>query len=279
MQWSVDCILTGAPRASLPTGNRKAISTTRDVERRRIRAWNAGLNGHGLTQACRKAEWVMKSGRTEFLAPVNVLGRAMQRARQGLDRRQSLNRTNEEKKGMHTAVIEHEMAITKSTHDTTLGVLTQVLADEHVLYMKLRNYHWNVEGAHHRDYHVLFADQCRVIDVRIDEVAERMRALGAQAPGTMTDYLQRSTLREHPGQSFTAKEMLRDLLECHCEVIRFLRHVLAPVHSDLDTGSADLLTRLIQDHEKMAWVLRATLSDDRAGGQPRRENRSAVLYE
>ena len=76
MQWSVDCILIGAPQASLPTGNRKAISTTRDVERRHIRAWNAGLNGHGFTQACRKAEWVMKSGRTEFLAPVKVLGRA-----------------------------------------------------------------------------------------------------------------------------------------------------------------------------------------------------------
>jgi starvation-inducible DNA-binding protein len=116
--------------------------------------------------------------------------------------------------------------------------------------------------------------------MRIDEVAERMRTLGAPAIGTMTEYLQRSVLREHPGRSLAAKEMLHDLLECHCEVIRFLRQVLAsPAHSDLDVGSADLLTRLIQDHEKMAWVLRATLSDDRAGGQSRRENRSTVLYE
>jgi starvation-inducible DNA-binding protein len=181
---------------------------------------------------------------------------------------------------MNTTVVEPGIAITRATHDATLGVLTQVLSDEHVLYMKLRNYHWNVEGAHHRELHALFAEQYRIIEMRIDEVAERMRTLGAPAIGTMTEYLQRSLLREHPGRSLAAKEMLHDLLECHCEVVRFLRQVFAsPTDVDLDVGTADLLTRLIQDHEKMAWVLRATMSDDRTGWQSRQEERSTVLYE
>jgi starvation-inducible DNA-binding protein len=181
---------------------------------------------------------------------------------------------------MHTAVIKRGLAITDTTRDATVSVLAQVLANEHVLYMKLRNFHWNVEGEHHRNLHSLFADQYRIIEGRIDEVAERVRALGARTIGTMTEYLQRSTLREPPGRSFAPKEMLHDVLESHCEVIRFLRLALtSPRDFDVDVGSADLLTRLLQDHEKMAWVLRATLSNDLTDLQSRREERTSILYE
>ena len=102
---------------------------------------------------------------------------------------------------MNTTVVEPGIAITQATHDATLGVLTQVLSDEHVVYMKLRNYHWNVEGAHHRELHALFAEQYRIIEVRIDEVAERITTLGGIARGTVRCAAESSQLDEFPPET------------------------------------------------------------------------------
>lgn len=176
--------------------------------------------------------------------------------------------------------MERGLGITNNSRDTALSVLEQVLCDENVLYMKLRNYHWNVEGERHRDLRSLFADQYRIIERHIDEVAERVRTLEAKATGTMTEYLQRSQLREHPGRHFAAKDMLNDVLESHYQVIRFVRaSLLSPRDPGIDVGSADLLTRLLQDHEKITWMLRATFSGDLAGSRLRREERTSVLYD
>ncbi len=79
----------------------------------------------------------------------------------------------------------------------------------------------------------------------------------------MTEYLQRSTLREHPGSFPAAHQMLHDVLKDHETIIGFITESLTPPSEHiLDIGTIDLLTELIQDHEKMAWALRATLSDD-----------------
>jgi starvation-inducible DNA-binding protein len=168
---------------------------------------------------------------------------------------------------MQATAMEPGIGITDSEQDTTVCVLNQVLSDEHVLLTKLRNYHWNVTGSHFRELHALFGEQYDIVAIRIDEVAECIRALGAPAVGTMTEYLQRTALREHPGSFPAANEMLRNLLADHEALIRSIREFLAPTaESDLDVGTIGLLTRLIQDHEKMAWVVRATLSqklDDR----------------
>jgi starvation-inducible DNA-binding protein len=159
---------------------------------------------------------------------------------------------------MHTAEVESRNDLTSRTID----VLTQTLSDENVLLMKLRNCHWNVAGPHFRQLHLLFEEQYGVLAIRIDQVAERIRALGTHAPGTMTEYLQRSTLREHPGIFPAAHQMLHDVLEDHEVIIRSITESLPPGLHTLDVGTIDLLTNLIQDHEKMAWALRATLSDN-----------------
>jgi starvation-inducible DNA-binding protein len=79
----------------------------------------------------------------------------------------------------------------------------------------------------------------------------------------MVEYLQRSTLREHPGSFPAAHQMLHDALADHESIIRSIAESIArPAQDSLDVGTTDLLTKLIQDHEKMAWALRATLSDN-----------------
>jgi starvation-inducible DNA-binding protein len=177
---------------------------------------------------------------------------------------------------MQETSIDQGIGIKKKTFDSTISVLNQVLADEHVLLMKLRNFNWNVSGPNFRELHALFDEQKVIVARWTDEVAERIRALGAPATATMIEYLHRTAIREHPGSFPPANEMLHDLLANHETVIRYIRNVLtAPTEYDLDVGTIDLFTDVIQDHEKMAWVIRATLSrtlDDH-------QERYSVLYE
>jgi starvation-inducible DNA-binding protein len=156
-----------------------------------------------------------------------------------------------------------EMQSTNDLTNSSIDVLTQTLADENVLLIKLRNCHWNVAGPHFRQLHALFEEQYGTVAIRVDQVAERIRALGSHAIGTMVEYLQRSTLREHPGSFPAAHQMLHDALADHESIIRSIGESIArPAQDSLDVGTTDLLTKLIQDHEKMAWALRATLSDN-----------------
>jgi starvation-inducible DNA-binding protein len=173
-----------------------------------------------------------------------------------------------------------EMESRNDLRKRSIDVLTQTLSDENVLLVKLRNCHWNVAGPHFRQFHVLFEEQYDTLAIRVDQVAERIRALGSHAAGTMAEYLKRSTLREHPGSFPAAHQMLHDVLGDHEAIIRSISQSLTPPAQDvldigtLDIGTTDLLTSLIQDHEKMAWTLRASLSDNYE--DPRRH---AVLYE
>jgi starvation-inducible DNA-binding protein len=156
-----------------------------------------------------------------------------------------------------------EMQSTNALTDSSIDVLTQTLADENVLLIKLRNCHWNVAGPHFRQLHALFEEQYGTLAIRVDQVAERIRALGSHATGTMAEYLQRTTLREHPGSFPAAHQMLHDALADHETIIRAIAESISrPAQHALDVGTIDLLTNLIQDHEKMAWALRATLSDN-----------------
>ncbi|MBL8219266.1 MAG: DNA starvation/stationary phase protection protein [Bryobacterales bacterium] len=139
-------------------------------------------------------------------------------------------------------------------------ILSKILADQHILYVKSRNFHWNVTGPNFSQLHKLYEDQYNQLAEAIDSTAERIRMLGAPAPGSMADFLAHARLSEHRGHSPRAGEMTAILLADHEAIIRNLREDIDTVNDDLgDAGTADFLTGLIQDHEKAAWFLRAHL--------------------
>jgi len=140
-------------------------------------------------------------------------------------------------------------------------VLNDLLADAHVLYVKTRNYHWNVTGPHFNELHKVFEAQYDALAGEIDEIAERARALGVKAEGTMADFLKRARLKEHPGEHPDAKAMLVSLLADHETFARQLRKDLEAAEKNDDPATADFLTGLVEAHEKTAWMLRATLED------------------
>lgn len=140
-----------------------------------------------------------------------------------------------------------------------ISVLSDIMADQYILYTKTRNYHWNVTGEDFAQYHKLFEEQYSAIDEDIDDVAERIRALGGKTPATLAEFVKSAALKEHPGKYPSAKAMIANLLADHEAVIRSLRKAIEICDDMDDDGTEDFLTQLMEKHEKTAWMLRATI--------------------
>lgn len=137
-------------------------------------------------------------------------------------------------------------------------LLNRILADMSVLYTKTRNYHWNVTGMQFHSLHETFEEQYGEIAENIDEVAERVRSLGEHPIATLREFLQHAQLPEEPGAIPDAATMLANLIRDHEHVIMQLRQAVASCDEDFgDAGTSDFLTGLMEEHEKMAWMLRA----------------------
>ena len=152
------------------------------------------------------------------------------------------------------------------SHEQREGVgkiLNTLLSDEYVLYTKTRNYHWNVVGPQFNDLHKFFETQYGELNVIIDDVAERARAVGVRAFGTAAEFSHHTRLTEQPGRYPGAREMVTNLLNDHEAIIRHLRVDLeACAQRHQDAGTSDFLTGLMEQHEKMAWMLRAYLAGE-----------------
>lgn len=138
-----------------------------------------------------------------------------------------------------------------------LGIL---LADELVLYTKTLNAHWNVEGPDFHAMHLFFESQYEQLQELADSVAERMRSIGHYAPGTMKKFLQLTHLTEASGSDNTSMGFIGELLADHESIIEFIRGNIGKFADDYhDDTTSDFITGLAEDHEKMAWMLRAHL--------------------
>lgn len=136
--------------------------------------------------------------------------------------------------------------------------LSRVLADTYTLYLKTHNFHWNVAGPMFQALHVMFETQYDELAIAVDDVAERIRALGLPAPGTYKEFLQLSSIKDGDGTP-KALDMVRQLVEGHETVARTARQVFKVAESVSDQPTCDLLTQRMQVHEKTAWMLRSLL--------------------
>lgn len=138
--------------------------------------------------------------------------------------------------------------------------LSKLLADEFLLYTKTRNAHWNVEGADFHSMHIFFEQQYEHLDEVMDSVAERIRQLGHYAPATLQSFLSLTHLTEKSGERNDSMGFIKELLTDHENIIIFLRENINKFANDYgDAGTSDYITGLMEDHEKMAWFLRAHL--------------------
>lgn len=139
--------------------------------------------------------------------------------------------------------------------------LSKVLADSYTLYLKTHNYHWNVTGPLFNTLHLMFETQYTELAAAVDEIAERIRALGVPAPGSYKAFSELTEIREETGVP-DAREMIRQLALDQETVVRTAREVFAIADRADDEPTADLLTQRMQIHEKNAWMLRSMLEND-----------------
>ena len=139
--------------------------------------------------------------------------------------------------------------------------LSHFLADSYTLYLKTHNFHWNVTGPMFNALHVMFEGQYTEQWTALDAIAERIRALGFNAPGSYAEFTRLSSIAEEPGLGDTAdwREMVRQLTVGNESVCRTARKVLKGADKAGDDPSVDLLTQRLQVHEKYAWMLRSLL--------------------
>jgi starvation-inducible DNA-binding protein len=143
--------------------------------------------------------------------------------------------------------------------NTVIKVLQPLLADEVALYIATRGAHWNVTGPNFHAMHKFFEDQYEALDDILDDVAERIRSLGGEPDATVGAYAKGKRIDDGAGSAKSAKAMIESLLEAHEAIIRQLREDEEITDDAGDEGTTDFLTGLMEEHEKMAWMLRAHL--------------------
>lgn len=151
-----------------------------------------------------------------------------------------------------------DIGIPEAQRQTIAEGLGRVLADSTVLYAKTHGFHWNVTGPMFNTLHLMFMEQYTELWNALDEIAERIRALGCPAPFGGSTYSGLSSIPETNGIP-AALEMVRELVEGHEAVARTIRGVFAVAEEANDQPTADLLTQRLQIHEKTAWMLRSLL--------------------
>ncbi len=149
--------------------------------------------------------------------------------------------------------------IAEKNRKAVAAALAQLLADEFCLYVATRGAHWNVKGAAFGALHLFFENQYETIDEILDDVAERMRALGVDAPASIGAYAKAQSIKDDAGALKSAPQMIASLLAAHESIIRFLRKASEIADEVDDSASEDFLVSLIAQHEKMAWMLRSHL--------------------
>lgn len=151
---------------------------------------------------------------------------------------------------------------TKKAAQTAADPVTQelkvLLASSYTLYLKTHNFHWNVTGPMFATLHTLFMTQYSELALAIDEIAERIRSLGEQAPGSYRDFARLSSVEDASG-SPKAKEMIEILVADQAKIVASAKRVIELGEAGKDQATVDLATRRIDIHEKNAWMLRSHL--------------------
>lgn len=154
--------------------------------------------------------------------------------------------------------VSPELGLNDKAMTGAVDILATLLADEFLLRLKLRKYHWNVTGPQFLSLHEIFEQQYNALATHIDEIAERLRTYGAMSPGTMSEFTKLARLDEHPGDNPDADTMLHNLVADHEAMVRHLRDDIETASEDYDdVGLEDFLTAQLQVHQEMAWMLRS----------------------
>ncbi len=146
----------------------------------------------------------------------------------------------------------------KTAKDSVVEQLKKLLATSYTLYLKTHNYHWNVQGPMFTTLHTLFEQQYSELALAVDEIAERIRALGERAPGSYSEFSELSAIEEDTA-SPKATVMINNLAVDMERLVALAKDTVTAAERNHDPASADLAIRRIDVHQKSVWMLRSHL--------------------
>ncbi len=135
--------------------------------------------------------------------------------------------------------------------------LSNLLADTYALYLKTQNYHWHVKGPNFKALHELFEEQYQQLALAVDEIAERILTLGGCAPASFSEFIRLTSIRDGDSQA-SSDNMIKDLQQDHQKIIDDLKQVIEQAGAEKDEGTLALVSERVAQHEKIAWMLRAS---------------------
>jgi len=155
-------------------------------------------------------------------------------------------------------VNEHLTTPTDLSPDGVTAISTELrrlLADVFVLYVKTKNFHWHMSGAHFRDYHLLLDEQSGQIFAMTDDIAERARKIGGTSLRSIGDIARHQRLRDNDEEFVEPHDMLAELTTDNQQLTRSLRsaHTVCDEHNDVATAS--LIENWIDETERRTWFL------------------------
>jgi len=150
------------------------------------------------------------------------------------------------------------IGISETERQDIVHGLEKMMADSFMLYLKTLYFHWNVTGPMFQPLHDVFETQYQELAVMVDELAERIRALGYPAPGTFQQFNRLASLPEENHVPDT-DAMLQLLVQGHEAIARIGRDVVSVTERANDIASQDMITKQVESHEKTAWMLRSFL--------------------
>lgn len=163
----------------------------------------------------------------------------------------ALDHVNQQKASINIGIGDNDRA-------TIAEGLSTVLADTYTLYLRTHGHHWNVTGPMFPQLHAMFEEHYQEMWAAVDDIAERIRALGHPAPTGYNGFAKRTNIADVQ-DDLDAMGMVADLVNGHETVVRTIRTVLQVADEHDDETTVDLLTQRLSTHEKTAWMLRSLL--------------------
>ncbi len=148
--------------------------------------------------------------------------------------------------------------------NSTIQSLNEIVATFFHSYVIYKGYHWNYRGSMFHQYHLLLDEHAEIIYKNIDEVAERIRQLDGVAEGILANYSKLSHLKVTETNDVHEKDLnkhLQTLLGLHETVIKLLNETISACDENDDVGTADMLTAMLEDHQKMRWMIKSSLGE------------------
>lgn len=167
------------------------------------------------------------------------------------------------------------IGLTDEQRSGVIELLNRNLADVYLLLVKTRKYHWDVVGPQFRTMHELWQEQYEALSVHVDDIAERIRALGGYPLGTAEGFLRYASIKEHPNDLPNVTEMVTRLYTDYEQIVRNQREYIEQCSDKYsDEGTADFFTGLMEEYEEAAWMLRSFIEGESLQGSPREQGQA-----